>query len=82
MDKTNYCKMIDCLSRCMLIDVKEQYKCKFFVKASKSSLNPDQCRHYRSDFDNHCDSVKAQMDVVSETNKTKEDADKPIDFSY
>jgi homoserine kinase len=72
--------MEDLLSRCTLTDIKEQYKCKFFVKASKSALNQEQCSHYRSDFDNHCDNVNAQMAAAGEI-MTKEKDIKP-DFSY
>ena len=79
MEKTNYCKMIDCLSRCTLVDVKEQYKCGFFVKASQSARDPNQCSHYRPDLNNHCDNTKAQMNAVNLAVK-KEDI--PTDFSY
>jgi len=81
MEKTNYCKIVDCLSRCTLIDTKEQYKCKFFIKASKSALNSNQCRAYRPDYNNHCDNTNAQMDAIKPATKDN-DKIEPIDFSY
>lgn len=70
MEKPNYCKTIDGLSRCTLTDVKEQYKCQFFIKASKSALNPEQCSHYRPDLGDHCDNHEAQMAAAVKKEET------------
>ncbi len=81
MEKTNHCKTGGYLSRCTLTETKERYKCKFFKKASNFALNPNQCRFYRPDYDEHCDNVDAQMDA--EKPEVKEE--KPVadtDLSY
>jgi len=79
MDRTNFCKMGDCMSVCTLIDTKEQYKCKFFIKASKSAIDPDRCRHYRPELSSHCDNPSAQADAV---NVIAEEEKPEADFSY
>jgi hypothetical protein len=60
--------------------VKEHYKCQFFKKASKYAKYPEQCRYYRSDYNDHCDNIKAQMDAVKVI--TKEEEKPKTDFSY
>lgn len=80
MEKTNYCKMGNYLSKCTLTDPKEQYKCLFFIKASKSALNPEQCGHYRPDYDDHCDNISAQTNAIETVVKKEEET--KLDFSY
>jgi len=80
MEKTNFCKTVDNLARCTLENVKDQYTCKFFIKASKSARDPKQCRYYRQDLGDHCDNIKAQMHA--EKVITKEEEKPKTDFSY
>ena len=83
MEKTNFCKMGDCMSKCTLTEIKEQYKCLFFIKASESAIDPNRCRYYRPELDNHCDNPAAQADSVNVVVKEKEpDTESAADFSY
>jgi len=79
MEKTNFCKRENGFSKCTLENIKDQYTCRFFIKASQSAKDPAKCRYYRTEYDNHCDNPNAQMDFEKIVVK-KEDI-KP-DFSY
>jgi len=81
MEKTNFCKRENGFSKCTLENIKDQYTCRFFIKASKSALYPENCRYYRPEYDdNHCDNPNAQKDA--EKSVVKKDEKTPTDFSY
>lgn len=80
MEKTNYCKTVDGMSRCTTDSKKDRENCPFFEKASVSARDPEQCRHYRPDLGNHCDSIKAQIDAAKPATNNKDNI--VADFSY
>ena len=57
----NYCSRVNGLSRCLVPMPRDQFSCHYSLMRSPPGSNALKCIYFRSDIDNGCDCLKAQL---------------------